>query len=310
MADNSYIFFNSNINLNLIKVNKTNTSYDILKNDLKSLGEEGTLYANYYDYLDAKYLSPESPVAGVNMEVYRRIPYQSYFDYVGSLTGGSYIFNDFNVANFGYYHYLISAETTNSLGETEYYIFEKMDTSGAAVFLQMNWDVWSICNIEETSEDGIYTVVGDMWLFGNNLESGDLAQKINVTSWDTLGQYSKTSKGIQNYQTGSVSCLIGKVSIVGENNYYERDLKTSYTRNITLSQKWKSFCADNYLKLLRDRKGNKWVVQIIDTPTSKNNDSVYNQDSTISFSWQEVADSDKISIINIVGIDSTITTPI
>ena len=53
------------------------------------------------------------------------------------------------------------------------------------------------------------------------------------------------------------------------------------------------------MKLLKDIKGNKWIVRINEKPSVKNNDSSQEQLYTISFEWSEVMDSNNISIISV-----------
>ena len=68
--------------------------------------------------------------------------------------------------------------------------------------------------------------------------------------------------------------------------------------NITKYEKWKKFCNSFSRKLLKDIKGNKWIVQIVENPNVSNDDSSYEQVYIISFTWNEIADSNNISICN------------
>jgi hypothetical protein len=291
MAINSGVTVYSLVNVNLIKVDKDPNSTFTEKT---KMGNTGLLYQNFDDGIDAFYRAPN---VATSVDLYRRTPYISYYDYIGTLSDGSYTFNDNNISNLNYYHYLVSSSLVNSLGTTDYYIYENLQEDNTPVYIKTNWSTWSICDIAPTTQTNVYSVIGDVWLFSENLESGDISQKINITVYNTLGQYSQISKGVQNYDASQITCLLGKVSVTGANNYTEAINTDKYARNVEKMVAWKAFCADSYLKLLKDRKGNKWIVQINDVPTNKINDNTYQQISTISFTWQEVMDSSTVSII-------------
>lgn len=61
---------------------------------------------------------------------------------------------------------------------------------------------------------------------------------------------------------------------------------------------WRDFISNGETKLLRDIKGNAWLIQVVDMPTFSINTVSNLQQTTISFSWKEVDDVGKFSIIN------------
>lgn len=78
------------------------------------------------------------------------------------------------------------------------------------------------------------------------------------------------------------------------------DTNNPYARETEKLKSWKEFCANGNLKLLRDLKGHAWIVQITESP--KNSISLgddINQ-TTISFSWQEIENVNDYSIIKIL----------
>ena len=65
-------------------------------------------------------------------------------------------------------------------------------------------------------------------------------------------------------------------------------------------EQWRTLVASKNPKLLRDMKGQSWIVQIMSgSNTSKN--SYFNQPDTISFSWKQVADTKNVVIYGDVG---------
>ena len=62
---------------------------------------------------------------------------------------------------------------------------------------------------------------------------------------------------------------------------------------------WKAFCNNGNLKLLKDVKGDAWIVQILTSPSRNIAIQSNLQLTTINFEWQEVVNKDEVSIIRI-----------
>ena len=204
----------------------------------------------------------------------------------------SYAFYDYNVRNNEKYEYFAVLKIVAD----NIYTFAKGE-------IITNFDCWFICDIIE-DEDGLYTTVGDIWSFKYNLESEDLVQNTSVTIWDTLGRYGQVGKGEKNYLSSGMRCLLGDIGYYSIHNnsktikrfgYNEKD---NSINNITKYKKWRAFCNSFNKKLLKDIKGNKWIVQIVENPNAHNDDKSNEQLYTIAFNWNEIEDSDLISICN------------
>ena len=55
----------------------------------------------------------------------------------------------------------------------------------------------------------LYQKTGDMWSFKYNLEGEELSHNISVSAMDTLGRYSKISTWTKNYDSSSITVLLG-----------------------------------------------------------------------------------------------------
>lgn len=168
---------------------------------------------------------------------------------------------------------------------------------------------WSIVNLIPTQEDsqlgtGISTYVADtdnIWVFKYQLENGSLSQNISKNELSTLGKYPKIGIGRKNFLSGSVSCYLGSEIIpLSKVGYIER---TPASRNVPMStnekafmvERWRDFVATGTPKLLRDTKGQSWIVQIVDGTTTTN-ESISIKPDTISFSWRQIADTNDVII--------------
>ena len=320
----SYIKFYDNLNVNFLKIEQNSLPSDLQEAyENRSVFNANTvLYNDFATMLDALYFVPHSEFSTNFCSVYRKTYSQSYYDYVCTLEG-EISFMDYNIHNNDDYEYLAVIGIGQSDGSYTYQIYNNRDDEDEKVLTHINWDSWSICNIEETEDSPvtrIYQKTGDTWLLGLNLEGENLTQNMSAASWDTLGRYPKVAWGEKNYESATFTGLLGRMenvttletSIRYKNHECEKDeneeenyryterinLTNRYGREVEKYQAWKKFCNDGELKLLRDVKGNSWVVQIVDNPTNSIATNIYSMPTTISFNWKEVLGLDDISIIS------------
>lgn len=213
---------------------------------------------------------------GNTFSIYRLEGSSSVLDYVATLSSGGLSVIDHNVKNNTYYQYYIYKEDANAISEAN--ITNRIYT---------DWDTWSIASIVKIDENNgkqIFQVVDDMFILNLNVESGDTSQVFNKTVYENLTQYPKVSTGSHNYSKGSLNAILGTI----ENNVFQEYVGGMYG--------WNWFCGNGRLKVLKDRKGNIWIVDIQDT-SNKVADESREQYHTVSFNWIEVMSRDQISII-------------
>lgn len=136
---------------------------------------------------------------------------------------------------------------------------------------------------------------GDRWSFKYNLEAGDTTINNSIAKSDTIGQYQRLSIGKRKYESGTISCLIGDVD---DCNYTEFD----GNNNINKLLKCKEFISNGNLKLLKDYKGNKFIVNTAENLSYKIDTNSNGQNTTISFTWAEAMSSDNISIRDFIEL--------
>lgn len=316
MADNCYLLYNGGINVDLIKIDTNiNESFQEAIANKEQMLSSTILFNTFDNTVDASYFSPEETVSGPSIAIYKKTPFQKYYDFITLLNDGTYSFYDYNVANNEYYHYLASIEIQTST-DPEYLVYQNLNPDGSLVYANINWDKWSLINIIQ-QEDGSYLTSGDLWTFRSNIDSEELTQNTNVTSWDTLGQYPKLSIGQKNYSSSTFTALLGDMEMVPiyksgilnqlgteqeQYRYTETiNLNSPYGTNMEKLRAWKEFISDGETKLLRDLKGNKWIVQVLANPTQSVNVKSILYPVTISFQWQEIANIDQVAIINFGG---------
>lgn len=305
-------------------------TYDEDGNVIKkgSIIKKGTIYFELCKQSDFINKLSLDPLADNNILVYRRNK-EKLLSFVCKInlskdqiiTGTDesdhrYGFIDYGVYNNEYYDYVVILKqkdlTTDShLGNMEYTYSESR--------CKTSFNGWILVDIEKDDNSNSYYVSDQVWNFKYNLESQDLTQNTSVSKWDTLGKYANVYIGQKNYISSGLTCLLGDVGTYYTYNgdtfkenfgYFEQTSESvNYddihniisneilTNNIDKYLSWKTFNNNGNPKLLKDYKGNMWIVQIMENPTVKNADNSQEQVYTISFNWVEIMDWRKYPIL-------------
>lgn len=210
---------------------------------------------------------------GYTFSVYREKNNSNQLELVAKIQEGNLSLLDFNVSNNNTY---------------TYYIFKENDdyTSIANVSndVQTCWWNWSITGFIEDSNGNYVLDTNNVWQFDLNIETADVNQNISKTVQNNFTQYPKISTAKMNYRSSSITCLLGNI---------RNDV---YVETADLKQAWNDFCTSTDIKLLKDRKGNKFLVEIISS-SSKVADESREQYNTITFGWTEVGPTDDLVMI-------------
>lgn len=255
------------------------------------------------------------------LSVYKKAPEDNFYTYICDMYG-NYSMLDYNIKANAFYHYLVAYR--QSSGSYKMYEDTVISPDGVSspAYIATKWDFWTICDIEETETENLYVKTGSIWKLRYNMDNGEITQNNSVSTWDTLGQFPKYSIGKKNYLGSTVTCLLGEIAeyrettpitteengttkttftVKTEEGYTEKVNKDDmYAREVEKYDAWREFINDGSLKLLKDYKGNSWVIQVTSSPTYNINMQTNLLQTTISFSWQEALDVDSISIVSSV----------
>lgn len=210
-------------------------------------------------------------------QIYRKQPNDSILTFLYRVPVTQYSLLDFNILNNSEYQYVIFAETEN-------YISAPMEQKG---YTKAVWGDWSICGLIETESKEIYNIdENNIWLFNSNLESGTIEQNLDKYTMENFTKFPKISSGKKNYLTGSIKALLGNVN----------PQTNEYSDTVEMYNRFVDFIADGNEKLLRDRKGNGWIVS-----TTGNNlqyiDYSADQMTNVTFSFTQINDTKNFTII-------------
>ena len=213
--------------------------------------------------------------AGYTFSVYKenKTDNDDTLEFVAKLSNGSLSIIDHNVQNHMEYVYHVYKEDEN------YTSSDVLSNNVTTCW----WD-WTITGFN-LDDDGVYRVdPRNIWRFSLNIDSGDITESMSKTVYENLTKYPKLSSGAMDYNQGSLTCIAGNI---------QNDL---YTETIGIIRQWNFFCSGSELKLLKDRKGNRWIVDITST-SAKTADESVEQYTIITINRSEIMDSDYISII-------------
>ena len=214
----------------------------------------------------------------INWLIYRQDGTNQTLNYIGSVPASQSNLIDYGILNNAQYKYIIYGETDSALTTP----ISQQDIQ------QTSWWNWSLVGLIETDKDNqFYGDTNNIWLFDSNLTSNALEQNVDKTIMNNFTQFPKVSTGQMNYLTTGITALLSNVD------------KTTgkYTDSVDLYNKFNAFIADSSLKLLRDRKGNGWIVST-DKCSANYNDVTSEQMITVNFT---VTQLDTLSGNSVIG---------
>lgn len=209
-------------------------------------------------------------------QVYKRKKGEATLRFLARVPASQYALYDFNAVNNAEYQYILFAETAE-------YISAPLQQDGYTVTSWWNWSLTKLTK-SETNDKIYYADSKNVWLFDTEVQSSALQQNLDKATIENFTQFPKISTGKKNYLTGSISAFLSNP----HNTRYE-DTIEQYNAFI-------DFIADENPKLLKDRKGNGWIV---DTTSNQMqyNDVTAEQITTVNFDFVQLDDLDNLNII-------------
>lgn len=237
-----------------------------------SLGRDVfNILANFENTLDSSYiLGVSEPLTG--WSVYREESANGILSLVGKVGVDTLSVEDPLVGNSRQYKYYVFPETKNMIGvsmESDPIVFNNL------------WN-YSLIGLKEDENEVFFAT--DFWNFSLNVQSNNVQQNLDITSFETLQKFNKISKGKRNYLNMSITCLLGDIS----------DSTGLYDSNIEKLNSWREFCANSDKCIWKDRFGDIRIVSLYENPTTQYLDETCEQAQEISFSIIEIMDIDNI----------------
>ena len=203
---------------------------------------------------------------------YQQIP-QKQLVYDGSGYGG---FKDCTASNKGNYRYMAVPYKT---GDNETLIY-------AAVLsdvINLDMDGYTITAVYDTNQDADnlqWFRQGDTWKFIADIEDTTHTQNTSKELHVGYGKYSTLTSTDVDYASGTLSGMLGYLNCTTK----------QYIDDIELVKAWRRFITQNCQYVLRSPKGDVWVVNIVENPTTQYQENTTKYPTRFTFSWAECGD--------------------
>lgn len=211
-------------------------------------------------------------------DVYRRDLETNKVVYLGTAW---HSFKDYLVPNKGSFEYIfVPRETSNGRPYVNAITKTTIDVN------MFGYTITSLIPYHDEYDMNFYRI-GDCWKFVGEIDDVTITQNTNRVEHIGANNYSSVSMDDVNYASGTLSAMLGAVDC--------NDKK--YKDTINMVKAWREFITKNSIFLLKSQKGDVWVVNITDSPTTSYQEMLKEIPTTFSFSWSECCDLEKIFIV-------------
>ena len=236
--------------------------------------EQTTLLANFNNSLNAGNAA-FVPSDLKQWAVYKKSSDSPTLQLAAIIPANLNIFTDYNVKNNTSYTYYLYPETENSVGTP---IVSKEITT--------KFQSWSLSVLEETNKKNQYTV-SETFLIDFNVQADSLSNNSESAVFQNFTKYPKVQKPHSNYMSGTLSFSQG---------YFNANRDMIDTAE--LMNRFRNLSNDGKKKILKDRKGNAWLVDITSSVIYSMENTSANQPTRVNLTWTEIGDLSNIAIYN------------
>lgn len=214
----------------------------------------------------------------LNWNIYKREDNSPILKYVVSLPVDQNSFVDYNVKYGHNYQYEIFAETATTLAQP----FTNPNP------LSVYWQGWVLIDLPAPINDNLYIVDNsDVWVFETNFSSEELVQNIDKYTYENFTRFPKVSTGRKNYISGGITAFLSNIDAV----------HTHYSDSSEMMDAFSKVIVNGNPKLLKDRKGNAWIIDTQENGFKFTDESV-EQIVTVGFNFIQIDASDDYIVVS------------
>jgi len=152
---------------------------------------------------------------------------------------------------------------------------------------------YSILECTYNTSTECYQVLAE-YDFGKNVQTGDISNNNRPNILQNFTRYPTVQLSPQNYQSGTLTSMIGKIEITESG-------AVTYTDSRALRDAIFALSTSTNPLFLKTRKGDVLQIQIADAISMSTMDNTLDQALTATVSWVEVADASNASILTFAG---------
>lgn len=125
-----------------------------------------------------------------------------------------------------------------------------------------------------------------IWKFVGDIQDTTVTNNLDRVTHVGYNRYIASTSTETNYMSGTLSAMLGYVDCATK----------KYFDTIALVRAWRTFITQQKAFLLKSQKGDVWVVNITDNPSTQYSEMLRELPTTFTFSWAEVYSIDDIEI--------------
>lgn len=125
-----------------------------------------------------------------------------------------------------------------------------------------------------------------IWKFVGEIQDTTVTNNLDRVTHVGYNRYIASTSTEVNYMSGTLSAMLGYVDCATK----------KYFDTIALVRAWRKFITQQKAFLLKSQKGDVWVVNITDNPSTQYSEMIRELPTTFTFSWAEVYSIDDIEI--------------
>ena len=145
---------------------------------------------------------------------------------------------------------------------------------------------YSTSSTQLHSNDSSRFLIGDTWKFVADIQDSVITNNLDRQSYVGYSQFITSISTNVNYMSGTLTGALGQLNCATK----------TYTDDIALVRAWRKFITQKKPFLLKSQKGDVWIVNVIENPTTTYQENTRGVPTTFSFTWAEVYDADKVVI--------------
>ena len=131
--------------------------------------------------------------------------------------------------------------------------------------------------------------IGESWHLRAEIDDATITQNTDKVLHVGYGKYSSATHTATNYMSSTFTGSLVQADCLSE---------TKWRDDIGLVKAWRDFITRDCIYLLRSQKGDVWVVNVVDNPTTTYEEGTPQISTSVSFNWAECMSIDDIMVVS------------
>lgn len=209
-------------------------------------------------------------IEGENISQYGSFPHKTL---IGDFWGSS-SFVDYTASTHGEYVYMFVPYYSGTVESSE---INRAVLSDKIITSEYGYTITAIHDSGKDVNGLPFFLIGDTWKFITDINDTTVTQNTDKTLHNGFGKYSSLTSTQTNFMSGTLSAGIGNISCPDN----------TYNDTIEMVRAWREFITQDCQYILRSQKGDVWVVNVTDNPTTQYQENVPQLFTAIEFNWAE-----------------------